>query len=124
MGAPVDTGIENFEEVILGLSASDRAKLIGWISESLVEEAEAGPAEPAAEEGVEWPPKEVKFADNPSGKPSWYEGIPQAKDLTEEARKEVGHELFGAWKDSTPDDLAEQILSSRTLPTREINLND
>jgi hypothetical protein len=40
MGAPVDTGIENFEEVILGLSKADRVKLLGWIAESLVEEAE------------------------------------------------------------------------------------
>lgn len=39
VGAPVDTGLENFEEVILKLSTSDRAKLIGWISEAMVEEA-------------------------------------------------------------------------------------
>jgi hypothetical protein len=132
MGAPVETGIENFEEVILSLSASDPAKLIGWISESLVEEIESEPpaqkiepgTESTPEDNVEWPPANVKFADNPSGQASWHEGIPQAKYLTEEERKEIGHELFGAWKDSTPDDLAEQILSSRTLPTREINLND
>jgi hypothetical protein len=36
MGAPVDTGIENFEEVILGLSKADRLKLIIWITESII----------------------------------------------------------------------------------------
>lgn len=41
MGAPVDTGLENFEEAILKLSISDRAKLIGWISETMVEEGTA-----------------------------------------------------------------------------------
>jgi len=31
MGAPVDTGLENFEEAILKLSVTDRIKLIYWI---------------------------------------------------------------------------------------------
>ena len=71
MGAPVETGIENFEEVILSLSASDPAKLIGWISESLVEEIESEPpaqkiepgTESTPEDNVEWPPANAREAD-------------------------------------------------------------
>jgi len=77
------------------------------------EESEASPA-----------PANMRVAENPSGKGAWYEGIPKAEDLTEEERLKVLDDVSGAWKDSTPDDLAEQIISSRTISTREINLDD
>jgi hypothetical protein len=129
MGAPVETGIENFEEAILKLSFTDRAKLISWISDSLVEEVENVVPEPEAgaldeELPEEWPPTNVKFEDNPSGQPSWHDGIRQAKDLTEEERLKVLYEMSGAWKDTTPDDLAKQIISSRTVSTREFTFDD
>ena len=131
MGAPVNTGIENFEEVILGLSKADRVKLLGWIAESLVEEENSPPPEEDGEsdeaspkEDIEWPPKNLRIAENPSGKTPWYEGIPSPKDLSEEERQEVGKQLFGAWKDTTPDDFADQIMAARTVSGREINLDE
>ncbi|SEP78015.1 hypothetical protein [Neolewinella agarilytica] len=128
MGAPVDTGLENFEEAILKLSVADRIKLIHWISETMVTgEAETVTSPPATntveEPASAWPPANMRVAENPSGKEAWHAGIPRAEDLTEEERLEVLDELSGAWKDSTPDDLAEQIISSRTISTREINLD-
>ncbi|MEM6770422.1 MAG: hypothetical protein AAF597_07570, partial [Bacteroidota bacterium] len=71
-----------------------------------------------------WPPENVRFGDKVSDKEPWYGNTPMASDLTEEERIKVSKSLFGAWKDSTPDDLAEQIISSRTISTREINLDD
>ncbi|WP_420457867.1 hypothetical protein [Neolewinella sp.] len=47
-----------------------------------------------------------------------------AAELSEAERLEVMRRLEGAWKDSTPDDLAEQIINSRSLSGREINLDD
>ena len=128
MGAPVDTGLENFEEAILKLSVADRVKLIHWISETVVEEESQPTTIPSSskveEPAAAWPPANMRVAENPSGKVAWYEGIPKAEDLTEEERLKVLDDLSGAWKDSTPDDLAEQIISSRTISTREINLDD
>ena len=40
MGIPIETGIENLEEVLLKLSVTDRVKLIQWISESVVAEGQ------------------------------------------------------------------------------------
>ena len=51
MGAPVITGLENFEEVILKLPIADRTKLAHWILESVVEEVEPSADEtPPAED--------------------------------------------------------------------------
>ena len=130
MGAPVITGLENFEEVILKLPIADRTKLAHWILESVVEEVEpsakAADTEDFGEREIEWPPKNVRIADNPSGKTPWYEGIPQAKDLSEEERLKVLNELNGAWEDHpmSAEELIEEIYSSRTISTREINLDD
>jgi len=133
MGAPVNTGIENFEEVILGLSKADRVKLLGWIAESLVEEENSPPPEEDGEsdeaspkEDIEWPPKNLRIAENPSGKTPWYEGIPSPKDLTEAEWKAKVHEVAGSWDDHSmsAEELIEDIYSSRTISTREINLDD
>lgn len=135
MGAPVETGIENFEEVILGLSKADRVKLLGWIAESLVEEEnppsvlEIEPTQEDAdlttEDEIEWPHKNLRIGNNPSGKKSWYEDIPSPKDLTEEEWKAKVHEVAGSWNDHpmSAEELIEDIYSSRTISTREINLD-
>lgn len=47
-----------------------------------------------------------------------------ASSLTEAERLATLNRLWGAWKDSTPDDLAAQIISSRSISDREINLDD
>lgn len=130
MGVPVNTGLDNFEEVILKLSTVERTKLAHWLLESVVEEVEPASKpdgvgiveEPAAA----WPPKNVRFADNPSGKKPWYADIPMAKDLTEEERLKVVDEVAGSWKDHpmSAEELIEDIYSSRTISTREINLDD
>jgi len=132
MGAPVETGIENFEEVILALSPSDRAKLIGWISETLVEEVETTTKEAdtstevLSEKDINWPPKDLRAADALSAKPQWHEGIPEPKDLTEKEWKAKVDEVAGSWADHpmSAEELIEDIYSSRTISTREINLDD
>lgn len=134
MGAPVETGIENFEEVILGLSKADRAKLVGWIAESLVEEEEPKndvvevPVESTPESNSVWPPKNLRIADSEklSGKKPWYADIPSPQDLTEEEWKAKVHEVAGSWSDHpmSAEELIEDIYSSRTISTREINLDD
>lgn len=52
-----------------------------------------------------------------------YGGATPAADLTESQRLEVLERLEGAWKDSTPDDLAAQIIEARTYG-REVDLDD
>lgn len=135
MGAPVDTGIENFEEAILKLSISDRARLIGWISETMVEEeipvSESegeGEAGPALDAEIEWPPKDLEVTRNTNltGESAWYDGIPTPADLTEEEWRAKVHEVAGSWKDHpmSAEELIEDIYSSRTISTREINIDD
>lgn len=123
MGAPVETGIENFEEVILALSPSDRAKLIGWISETLVEDT-ALPndnIEPADKQtAANWPPTDVKFAEDLSGKTPWYGNFDPKRKRSKEERKQAADEAWGAWASWAPEDLADQILSDRTTDSREL----
>jgi len=131
MGAPVNTGIENFEEVILGLSKADRVKLLGWIAESLVEEENSPPAEEDGEsdeaspkEDIEWPPKNLPQVERLENEASWLSKInPPTPDLTDEEWKERVSSVAGLWSD-LPDDYGDDIVSSRTVSTREINLND
>jgi len=126
MGAPVDTGLENFEEVILKLPVTDRTKLAHWILASVV--SESPEPELTADRKIEWPPKKVRWADSEdiSGKKPWYDGIPQAKDLTKEERLKLLSEVEGSWADHpmTAEELIEDIYSARTTSTREINLDD
>jgi hypothetical protein len=44
--------------------------------------------------------------------------------LSASERLLVLQELSGAWKDDTPDDLADRIINSRTISTRIIDLDD
>jgi hypothetical protein len=117
----------------LKLPIADRTKLAHWILETVVEEVEPPKkdavevtAESTPESNSVWPPKNLRIADSEkiSGKKSWHAEIPRAKDLTEEERQEVAKQLFGAWKETTPDDFAEQIMSARTISEREINLDE
>lgn len=113
MGAPVNTGIENFEEAILRLSISDRARLIGWISETMVEEEEKitdaekikpSGALPAAAE-VDEPPGlgEIRFP----------------KACSKRERAEQLDQLNGSWAGSeSAEELIEAIYSSRTTNDR------
>ena len=123
MGAPVETGLENFEEAILKLSVADRVKLIHWISESVVEE-ETGPPpselNPGEQKDIDWPPKEMRVAEDLSGKVPWYGDFDFEKKRTEEERKQAADEAWGAWADWAPEDLADQILSARTTGLREL----
>lgn len=122
MGAPVDTGLENFEEAILKLSVADRVKLIHWISETVVDE------EPEVEAEVDnnWPPRNLGVEENPSNKTPWYEGITPVGELTEGEWKVKVNEAAGAWADHpmTAEELIDDIYESRTISTREINLDD
>lgn len=125
MGAPVDTGIENFEEAILKLSISDRARLIGWISETMVEEETAPTTASDSVGKVEeppaaWPPPDLRIADNPSGKTPWYGDFDLDKARSPKERKQAADEAWGAWADWAPEDLAAQILAARTISTREL----
>ena len=125
-GAPVETGLENFEEAILKLSVADRVKLIHWISESVVENVELPEREEestvknttVAESASEvWPLADIRFAEDMSGKTPWYEGIPEPKDLTEEEWKAKVYEVSGSWADHpmSAEELIEDIYSSRAL---------
>lgn len=124
MGAPVDTGIENFEEVILGLSKADRVKLVGWIAESLVEEDLEVEEVSIVEPTPVWPPEGLD--DAADSLPSWHDGIPRPEDLTKEEWEKKVNEVAGSWADHpmTAEELIEDIYSSRTISTREINLDD
>lgn len=68
----------------------------------------------------------MRVAENPSGKEAWYAGIPRAEDLTEEEWRVKVDEVAGSWADHpmTAEELIEDIYSSRTISTREINLDD
>lgn len=126
MGAPVDTGLENFEEAILKLSIADRARLIGWISETMVEEevSVTAAASPSLVEDpvVAWPPADVRMVENPSGKPSWYDKVEEpTADLSKEEWSKRVNAVAGLWSDM-PDDIAEEIRSARNDDPREINL--
>lgn len=134
MGAPVDTGLENFEEAILKLPIAERTKLAHWILESVVEEAELPvevgktEVETAPDSNSVWPPTDLKVADSErlSSKKPWYADIPRPQDLSEEEWKAKVHEVAGSWADHpmTAEELIEDIYSSRTISTREINLDD
>jgi hypothetical protein len=125
MGAPVDTGIENFEEAILKLSISDRAKLIGWISETMVEEVHAKESTaPQPEPAQAWPPDDLPISKDKSGKTPWYEAIDPPGDHLSDAEWEARvNAVAGLWSD-LPDNYGDDIVSSRTISTREINLDD
>jgi|GEM_PF-4626355 hypothetical protein len=124
MGAPVETGIENFEEVILGLSREDRAKLADWISETLVEEESVPATVSNKEQDSVWPPENLRVAEDSSAITPWHEAIdpPGAHLSTEEWEARVDS-VAGLWSD-LPDDYGDDIVTSRTISTREINLDD
>ncbi|MFK8164599.1 MAG: hypothetical protein AB8H12_19290 [Lewinella sp.] len=122
MGAPVETGIENFEEVILGLSKADRVKLLGWIAETLVEEGD--PVQEA--KYIEWPPKNLNISDSPvpSDETPWYMNIdPPGPHLSTAEWEARVNSVSGLWSD-LPDAYGDDIVSSRTISIREVNLDD
>lgn len=133
MGAPVNTGIENFEEVILKLPIAERTKLAHWILESVVEEeespdsrteAEVDVAESKTERDIEWPPKDISLFEEPADKVSWLSKVnPPSADLSDEEWKKRVSAVAGLWSD-LPDDYGDDIVSSRTISTREITLDD
>ena len=53
----------------------------------------------------------------------WYAGTHKVDELTHTEWLAKVHELAGAWSDM-PDDIAEQIINSRTTSAREINLDN
>jgi hypothetical protein len=53
-----------------------------------------------------------------------YGDVTPAANLSASERLQVLRGLYGAWKDDTPDDLADFIVNSRTISTREITLDD
>lgn len=117
MGAPVDTGLENFEEAILKLSIVDRAKLIGWISETMVVEegqniGEVKPSdtEPTAKTGQD----QVELGE-----------IRFPKARSPEERSVRLDRLNGSWAGSeSAEKLIETIYSSRTVDDREYLHNE
>ena len=126
MGIPV---IADIEAAILELSHEDRIKVIAWIAETMLPEEENEPEENEPSGRVEepaaaWPPPNMRIAKDESGKTPWYEGIdPPGTHLSDEEWKARVDSVAGLWSD-LPDDFGEDIVSSRTISTREINLDD
>ena len=120
MGIPIETGIENLEEVLLKLSVTDRVKLIQWISESVVAEGEKDDA--------------LKMG---SVTGSFVEAGNDDLLLTQEEQNLLAElkshpwedrvdAVIGLWKDHpmTAEELIEDIYTSRTISTREIKWDD
>ena len=103
MGIPIE---KHWLDTLLSLSTEDKLELISMINGSI-------------------PPPEATLV-SPATIPlaKRYGNATPAAELSKEERLAILDELCGAWKDSTPDDLAEQIINGRTISTREINLDD
>ena len=101
MGIPIE---KSWLDTILALSDKDKRELIALLNNSLVTHKE--PAAPASASPI-----------------PWYAGTRTVDDLSQTEWLAKVRELSGAWSDM-PDDTTEQIINSRTISTREINLAD
>ena len=123
MGIPIENGIENLEEVLLKLSVTDRVKLIQWISESVV--AEGQDASTAADVAVSQVDVDVN-SDTDYPVVTGEQVVRSPRDLSQEEWEAAVDKSAGSWADHpmSAEELIEDIYSSRTISTREINWDD
>ncbi len=101
MGIPIE---KSWLDTILALSDEDKREFIALLNNSL-----------STREGSAAPTSSLPTP--------WYAGTRTVDDLSETEWLAKVRELSGAWSDM-PDDIAAQIVNSRTISTREINLDD
>ena len=131
MGIPIETGIENLEEVLLKLSVTDRVKLIQWISESVVAEGEdtATAADvPGEQVDITKDDRIEASVDSDRYYPVVIGGqvIRFPQELSQEEWEAAVNKSAGSWADHpmSAEELIEDIYGSRTISTREIKWDD
>lgn len=112
-------------EELSKLSNEDKIKVIAWMADTMLpEEREVSSGVVVEDPAADWLPAEMEVPDDNTSGPIWYEKVDSpGSHLTSEewdSRVKAG---AGLWSD-LPDDFGDDIVSSRTISTKEVNLDD
>ena len=122
MGFPIKIKAVEVKAAILELTVSERAMLIAWIADSILEDnGDNKLGDPVDDDHHASIPETSKTVGTEVLTIS--DDALKASTLHENEKVAIAEKLFGAWKHDTADDLTDQVLNARTVSTREINFD-